>query len=244
MRNLMMVVQYDGTDFAGWQIQPGKATIQGLLTECLTRIEGQHVCVHGSGRTDAGVHALGQVANFRMNKLIEVDTLRLALNANLPPTIRVIRLAEVDASFQARGSARTKTYRYQVYQGVVLSPFIHRYVWHAPFPIDVPRMQQAAPSIEGEHDFGSFSTGSSRQGIAIREIYTAEFQSDAELLIFTITGNGFLRYMVRRLMSGLYAIGRGRLSLETFADLLARPRENNLVPPLPAKGLTLVKVDY
>lgn len=240
----MMVVQYDGTDFAGWQIQPGKTTIQGLLTDGLSRIEGQHVCVHGSGRTDAGVHALGQVANLRMGRPMALDRLLVALNANLPPSVRVTRLEEVDDSFHARRSALAKAYRYQILLARVASPFLSRYVWHAPYPVDLSSMQETAQLISGEHDFGSFCTGSGPPGSAVRTIFSAACRIEGELLLFEISGNGFLRYMVRRLMSGIYAVGRGRLSRPDFEDLLSHPRENNVVPPLPARGLTLVKVDY
>lgn len=244
MKNFRMLVQYDGTDFAGWQIQPGKPTIQGLLSDCLTRMEGHPVRVHGSGRTDAGAHALGQVASFRLSREFTSTLLRKAINAQLPPSIRVMQIEEAEPGFHALRGARSKTYRYQIYLGAVISPFLHRFVWHAPYSIDPLELQPATRLLLGVHDFGSFCSGQTVKGRTVRAIYASECAREDDLLSFTITGDGFLRYMVRRLTSGLYSVGRKRLELASFADLLEHPRENSLVPPLPAKGLTLVKVDY
>ncbi|MBI4468615.1 MAG: tRNA pseudouridine(38-40) synthase TruA [Acidobacteria bacterium] len=244
MRNLKMVVQYDGTDFAGWQIQPGRPTIQGRLTEVLGRIDGGPVTIDGSGRTDAGVHALGQVASSHTDKPMALDELQRALNGHLPAAIRVMQLEEVEERFHARRNARLKHYRYQIFLGAVVSPFIHRYVWHSPRPLDLAGMNEGARLLTGEHDFASFACGAERAGSTIRRIESAHWSVEGELVSFTIAGDGFLRSMVRRLSSGLYALGRGKLELRDFADLLDRPRPNNLTPSLPARGLTLMKVDY
>src|SRR5580765_5072258 len=155
MRNLKLVLAYDGTEFSGWQVQPEAATIQGTLASAIGRVTGEKVLPQGSGRTDAGVHALGQVASFVTQSPIPAENLVVALNDILPAAIRVLEASEAPAEFHARKSARAKTYRYRMYRGAICPPFLARYVWHYPYPLDEDSMAAAAPLIEGEHDFTS-----------------------------------------------------------------------------------------
>ncbi len=244
MRSFKILVQYDGTDFRGWQVQTGLPTVQGVLSDVLTRIEGQPVSIHGSGRTDVGVHALGQVASFRANKNISCQALQSALNSNLPPTIRVCDVQIVDDSFHARRSALRKIYHYRIFLGEVVSPFLYRFVWHAPFSVDLARSTQAALILIGDHDFLSFCSRPVRGQSTIRRMYELNCRLEGDLLTFEMIADGFLRQMARRIAGVLYRIGRGEMEIDSLEDLLAHPRANSQTPPLPARGLTLIKVDY
>jgi len=153
MRNLKLTLAYDGTDFAGWQIQPEASTVQGTLSSAIGRITGEKVMPQGSGRTDAGVHALGQIATVQIECVIPAANFVIALNDILPASIRVLAAEEVAADFHSRKSARAKTYRYRIYREAICPPFLARYVWHYPYPLDEGAMREAAPLVEGEHDF-------------------------------------------------------------------------------------------
>jgi tRNA pseudouridine38-40 synthase len=157
VRNLKLILSYDGSEFAGWQVQPGAATVQGTLASAIGRVTGEKVLAQGSGRTDAGVHALEQVVTFVTESPVPAANFVKALNDVLPPSVRVLEVAEVAADFHARKSARAKTYRYRIYRAAICPPFLARYVWHYPFPLDEPAMMRAAGSVEGEHDFTSFA---------------------------------------------------------------------------------------
>src|SRR6266478_2684665 len=157
MRNLKLILSYDGSDFAGWQVQPGAATVQGTLASAIGRVTGEKVLPQGSGRTDAGVHALAQVASVQTESVIPAENLLVALNDILPPAIRVLEATEVPAEFHPRKSATAKSYRYRIYREAVCPPFLAHYVWHYPYPLDENAMQEAAPLIEGEHDFTAFA---------------------------------------------------------------------------------------
>src|SRR5215472_7870430 len=157
MRNLKLVMAYDGTDFCGWQIQPDASSIQGTLASAIGRITGEKALPQGSGRTDAGVHALAQVATFQTESVIPAANLVIALNDVLPVSIRVLEVSEMPEDFHARKSVKAKTYRYQIYRRAICPPFLARYVWHYPYPLDMAAMEQAAPLVTGEHDFTSFA---------------------------------------------------------------------------------------
>jgi tRNA pseudouridine38-40 synthase len=244
MRNVKISLEYDGTDFHGWQIQPGRRTIQGLLTDILSRLDHRPVTVHGASRTDAGVHACGQVASFFFHReMTERDLLR-ALNANLPPDVRVRELAFVSPNFHARYHALRKTYRYRIYCGSVVSPFLYRYVYPLIFPVEVEPMEQAARVLLGEHDFSAFSTRERRGKSPIRRVLSVRLWRQGDMLTFEITANGFLRYMVRTIMGTLCEIGRGRRSVDEMARILEGRDRRRAGPTLPARGLTLMKVDY
>src|SRR5260370_23227311 len=219
MRYFKLTIAYDGTDFHGWQIQANKPRLQGEIVGVLRRLTEENVTLHAAGRTDAGVHALGQVGSFRTQAQLSAQEFQRALNALLPPAIRIARAEEVGPDFNARWSARGKIYRYRLYRGKVVPPMIWRYVLHYPFPLDEDAMRDAAARFVGTHDFASFaaSTGSAeedKESSTEREIYSTELQrtADNEELVFTVCGRSFLRYMVRKMVGTLLDVGRGKLT--------------------------------
>jgi tRNA pseudouridine38-40 synthase len=251
MRYLKLTIAYDGTDFHGWQIQSGKPTVQGEIVSILRRLTQENIAIHGSGRTDAGVHALGQVASFRTQTALTTTELQRALNALLPPTIRIIGADETGPDFNARWSARAKTYRYRLYRGKVVPPMIWRYVLHYPFPLDEDAMRDAAARFAGTHDFASFaaSTGSEeddKERSTEREIYSTELArtSDDEELVFTVKGRSFLRYMVRKMVGTLLDIGRGKLTPDDIERLYEIKDRSKSGPTVPPQGLVMVEVQH
>jgi len=238
-RRIRITLAYDGTDFHGWQVQPGLPTIQGTLEEIIGGMEGKPVHVAGSGRTDAGVHALAQVAAFTIENPIPPDNLRRAVNRLLPPAIRVLSAEEAHGDFHPRFDAIAKTYRYTFYRAEVCPPFEWRYVQHHPYPLDEARMMAASRVFEGEHDFTAFAASDDRHGEGksmVRTIFTSELVRSGERLVFTVRGSGFLKHMVRNLAGTLLDIGRGNIGGATL------PVRSG--PSAPAKGLTLVSVEY
>jgi tRNA pseudouridine38-40 synthase len=251
MRYLKLTIAYDGTDFHGWQIQTGKPTIQGEIVAILRRLTQENIAIHGAGRTDAGVHALGQVASFRTQTALSTGELQRALNALLPQTIRIMAVEETGPDFNARWSARAKTYRYRLYRGKVVPPTIFRYVLHYPFPLDEDKMRDAAARFVGSHDFAAFaaSTGSEdndKERSTVREIYATELvrSADNEELVFTIRGRSFLRYMVRKMVGTLLDVGRGRLAPEDVDRLYELKDRSKAGPTVPAQGLCMVSVEH
>ena len=251
MRNIKLTLAYDGTDFHGWQVQPGRPTIQGAVADVLRRITQEKVMLHGAGRTDAGVHALGQVAHFTTPSGLSAGEFQRALNALLPPAIRIVAAEEVGPDFHARWQALAKTYRYCIYRGRVVPPTEWRYVLHYPFPLDANAMREACALYVGEHDFASFaaSTGSEeddRQRTTGREILSAGLSetSGGEELHFTVRGKSFLRYMVRKMVGTLLDVGRGKLRPSDIAQLYELRDRSKSGPTLPAQGLWLVSVEY
>jgi len=251
MRHFKLTIAYDGTDFHGWQIQADKPTVQGEIVNVLRRITQEEIHLHGSGRTDAGVHALGQVGSFKTQSALSAGELQRALNAILPPTIRIMNAEEVGPDFNARWSARAKIYRYRIYRGKVVPPSEWRYVLHYPFPLDEEKMAAAAARFVGMHDFASFaaSTGSEeddKERSTEREIYSAELtrSSDNEELIFNVRGRSFLRYMVRKMVGTLLDVGRGRLQAEDIERLFVLRDRSKSGPTVPPQGLCMVKVEH
>lgn len=251
MRYFKLTIAYDGTDFHGWQIQAGKPTIQGEIAGVLERLTGERIQLHGSGRTDAGVHALGQVASFRSHSALAPAEFQRALNALLPPAIRIVAAEEVGPDFNARWSALGKTYRYRLYRGKVVPPFLWRYVLHYPFPLEEDRMREAAAHFVGLHDFSSFaaSTGSEdddRERTREREIFSAELvrTPDQEELVFTVSGRSFLRYMVRKMVGTLLDVGRGRLTPDDILRLYELKDRSKSGPTAPPQGLVMVEVRH
>ena len=250
MRYFKLTIAYDGTDFHGWQIQANKSTIQGEIVNVLRRITQENVQLHGAGRTDAGVHALGQVASFRTQSALSAGEFQRALNALLPPTVRILAAEEVGPDFNARWSARGKIYRYRLYRGKVVPPMLWRYVLHYPFPLDENAMRDAAARFVGMHDFASFaaSTGSEeddKERSTEREIFSTELvrSPDGEELIFTVRGRSFLRYMVRKIVGTLLDVGRGKLQpidVDRLYELKDRSKSGPTVPP---QGLCMVSVE-
>jgi tRNA pseudouridine38-40 synthase len=251
MRYLKLTIAYDGTDFHGWQIQSGKPTIQGAIVAILRRLTQENIAIHGAGRTDAGVHALGQVASFRTQTALSTLELQRALNALLPQTIRIMAVEETGPDFNARWSARAKTYRYRFYRGKVVPPMIWRYVLHYPFPLDEDKMRDAAERFVGSHDFAAFagSTGSEdddKERSTVREIYATELvrSADNKELLFTVRGRSFLRYMVRKMVGTLLDVGRGRLAPEDVDKLYELRDRSKSGPTVPAQGLCMVSVEH
>jgi tRNA pseudouridine38-40 synthase len=257
VHNIKLTLAYDGTEFSGWQIQPGQSTIQGALTDVLERLAQCRLLVQGAGRTDAGVHASGQVANFKTQSSMTAGDFQRSFNALLPASIRVVAAEEVGPDFHARWSALAKTYRYRIFRGRVVPPFLWRYVQHDPFPLDFDAMAEAAKRFEGEHDFTSFaaSTGSEEddhERITTRTIYRSEFlrstcqdpAAGAEEWVYVVRGKSFLRYMVRKMTGTLVDVGRGKLKPEDISDLFALRDRSKSGPTMPPHGLCLAEVEY
>ncbi len=242
--NYRITLAYDGTDYHGWQIQAGKPTIQGVLSQVLARFEGAPVVVHGAGRTDAGVHAEGQVVSFRLTREWEGTALRRALNGNLPPEIRVLEAAPAEDSFHARFDARSKTYRYRIFTAEVMDPFLVRYAYHYPYPLDQERLRADGQAFVGTHDFSAFTVAACETKTRVRRLSDFRLEVAGPLLSFYFTGDGFLRYMVRTMISSLLEANRGRLRAGSIAELIASRDRAQIGSPAPARGLTLVKVEY
>ena len=244
MRTLKITLAYDGSRFVGWQRQAAGESIQGLLEDALARFEGAPVTIHGAGRTDAGVHALGQVASARVTFAHEASMLTRALNAHLPPDIRVVSVADVDEAFHARFSAKAKTYRYQIRNTPVAEPFDRAFVWHLPEPLAIESMAAAAASLVGTHDFAAFRSAGSDVVSSVRTVTRSEWRQHAGLLTYEISGNGFLRHMVRAIVGTLVEIGRGWRPPADIPALLAVGTRAHAGATAPPHGLFFVSVDY
>ena len=257
MRNIKLTLAYDGTDFHGWQAQPGQPTIQGTLTDVAEKLTQRRLTIHAAGRTDAGVHATGQVAHFKTQSALTAGEFQRAFNALLPPSIRVAGAEEVGPDFHSRWSALAKVYRYRIFRRRVVPPFLWRYVQHDPYALDFEAMAEAARRFEGEHDFTSFaaSTGSEdddRERTTTRVIYQSEFarvvsdqdEMAAEEWVYRVRGRSFLRYMVRKIVGTLVEVGRGRLTPEDVPKLFEMRDRSKSGPTMPPRGLCLVSVEY
>src|ERR1700730_77554 len=251
MRYFKLTIAYDGTDFHGSQTQSPKPTIQGEIVNVLRRITQENVQLHAAGRTDAGVHAFGQVGSFRTQSALSAGEFQRALNALLPPTIRIAAAEEVGPDFNARWSARGKTYRYRLYRGRVVPPMLWRYVLHYPFPLDEDAMRDASARFVGLHDFASFaaSTGSEeddKERSTEREIFATDSArpTDGEELVFTVCGRSFLRYMVRKMVGTLLDVGRGKLKPDDIDRLYELKDRSKSGPTVPPQGLCMVSVEH
>jgi tRNA pseudouridine38-40 synthase len=248
--NFRLLLQYDGTDFHGWQIQDGQRTVQGELTRVLSLLDGREVAVHGSGRTDAGVHAEGQVASVQLQREITPSKLRNAINGNLAADVRVLFAAQAAEDFHARYSARSKTYVYRVIHGQAVSPFWSRYALHEARSLDLDRMRECAKNFLGEHDWTAFSAAQADVDSRVRTVTRCDIDSGwnargrAHLLEVTVTANGFLRYMVRSIVGTLLGVARGEIEDETVVRAISEGDRNLAGPTAPAHGLTLKSVHY
>ena|ERR1700686_2240483 len=248
--NFKLLLQYDGTDFHGWQTQDGLRTVQGELMRVLSLLDDREVLIHGSGRTDAGVHAEGQVASFQLQREITPQKLRNAINGNLARDVRVL-FAEIAAEdFHARYSAVSKTYVYRLVHGPVVSPFWMRFAHQEARPLDLQRTRECARLFIGEHDWTGFSAAQTDADSRLRTIKQFDISDGwdgrglCHLIEFTITANGFLRYMVRSIVGTLLAVGRGEIATETVARAIREGDRNLAGPTAPACGLTLQRVQY
>lgn len=251
MRNIKLTIAYDGADFHGWQYQPGLATIQGAINEVLRKITQEKITINGASRTDSGVHACGQVAHFKTRSGLSAGEFLRALNALLPPAIRVMAAEEVGMDFHARWFSQAKTYRYRIWVGRVLPPFEYRRVLHYPWPLDEVAMSHAARCFEGEHDFTSFaaSTGSEdddHDRETNRVIYASEIVRDQarEEIYYLVRGRSFLRYMVRKMVGTLIEVGKGNLTPEDIQMIFELRDRSRSGPTIPPEGLYLVSVEY
>ena len=266
-----LTLAYDGTGFSGWQVQPGEPTIQGELQAALGRVTGESLLPQGSGRTDAGVHALGQVASFDLQARIPPDNLRLALNRTLPQSIRILQAETMPATFHARHSAVAKTYEYRIFRGNICPPFLARFVHVCPWPMDVKALQMSAQLFVGEHDFASFAatdpdlnsrthrpsseidrdatalSAAAARG-AVRTIFASDWEErhseSGDLLIYRVRGNGFLHHMVRNLVGTMLDVGRGHRLLAEVPSIIAARSRAAAGPTAPPQGLFLYSVEY
>ncbi|HUZ97313.1 MAG TPA: tRNA pseudouridine(38-40) synthase TruA [Edaphobacter sp.] len=259
MPNWKAILSYDGTPYHGWQIQPSLPTVQRTLAQAIHQITGETVLPQGSGRTDAGVHALAQVASFSLQSTIPPANFHRALNHALPPSIRVLSIDHAPPSFHARHSAIGKTYEYRIHPtGSICSPMLAPYVWPCPIPLDFEQLQQAAASILGTHDFTSFaaadpdlttrttepSTDLPQHTTAIRTIRNSHWRQQEGIFIYRVAGTGFLHHMVRNLVGTFAEAGTGRISAHAIPEILAARNRSAAGPTAPAAGLFLVEVEY
>lgn len=253
-----LVLEYDGTDFHGWQVQPDRATIQGTLADAIERITGERVLPQGSGRTDAGVHALGQVASFALAAAIPAANFHRALNRALPASIRILEAVSVSPDFHARHMAAGKRYEYRIFRGEICPPWLSRYVYALNWPLDAGAMREAAAVVVGEHDFASFAASDpdlarrsevgegDAEGIStVRTIFSSSWDcADPDLLVYRVHGSGFLHHMVRNLVGTFLDVGRGHLAVSDVKRVLEARSRTAAGATAPARGLWLVSVDY
>ena len=241
--NYKITLAYDGKNYEGWQMQREKPTIQFALTQAASKIEGAPVTIHAAGRTDAGVHAEGQVVSFHLTRKWEPGNLRNALNGNLPFDIRVMEAIPTAEEFHARFSAHTKTYRYQIYNSEVWHPLLEPMTWHYRYAINPERLQHEAQALIGTHDFSAFTVSSCMTKTHIRTITNLEIKFDGALIQLFFKGRGFLRYQVRTMVAALLEINRGRIQL-SMKELIESQQRSLIRGTAPAKGLTLMSVEY
>ncbi len=245
MRKIKLLIEYDGTQYHGWQVQPNALTIQEVVQDKIKIMTRHPVHLIASGRTDAGVHALGQVACFATSTRIPVEGFRDGLNSLLPPDITILSAEEAGPNFHPQFMAKRKTYLYRVLNCDPPSAVYRNFAWHIPFPLDLPTMQEAALALIGVHDFSSFQASDTDATNAVREVFRSEWRAEkGNFLSFTIEGNGFLRYMVRNIVGTLLDVGKGRTSGEEFRRILAACDRRQAGQTAPPQGLFLVKVSY
>ncbi|BDC52405.1 tRNA pseudouridine synthase A [Bryobacterales bacterium F-183] len=246
-RRIRVQVAYDGTAYHGWQTQPGLPTVQQTIEEVLSGIEGKPVQLAGSGRTDAGVHAIGQVAAFTLENPIPCMNLRKAINRLLPEDIRIMTVEEVEADFHPRFDAVAKTYEYKIWRSEICPPMQRRWVHHHPYPLDEGALIAAASVLEGEHDFTAFAAADDRDekgGSKVRTIFSSEAWREGELLVYRVRGSGFLKHMVRNIVGALLQVGCGNASREELRHRLTPGCGIRPGPRAPARGLCLISVEY
>jgi len=243
---LKLVVEYEGTAYQGWQLQPGGPTIQQVLERALATVLREPVRVRGAGRTDAGVHACGQVAAVRVSRVPEdLDRLRKSLNALTPEDVAVREIALVDDGFNPRRDARSRIYEYRIWNAPAPSPFWRRWAWQVPLPLDVDAMDAAARTLEGEHDFAAFR-GADAEPVrsTVRRVLESRVRIDGPLLIYRVEANAFLKHMVRNVVGTLVEVGRGERTAAAISELLVGRDRTQAGATAPAHGLVLSAVRY
>ncbi|MCD6518286.1 MAG: tRNA pseudouridine(38-40) synthase TruA [Candidatus Aminicenantes bacterium] len=242
VKNFKITVCYDGTDYHGWQIQPRKKTIQGVIEDALYLFKSKRIKLIGAGRTDAGVHAAAQVAHFKADLHYSENELLRALNGNLPPDIRILKVEISDKEFHARKQAKSKIYQYRIYNAPDITPFETRYALYHPAPLDIRKMQEAASLFIRKDDFTSFSSNRLRH--PIKNVTRSEIKKQGKMILYTVEADGFLMYMARTMAGALLAAGRGKISLDRIDQLFKEKKRSPLTPTAPARGLCLLKVSY
>ncbi|MCH4106206.1 MAG: tRNA pseudouridine(38-40) synthase TruA [Pseudoramibacter sp.] len=244
MKNIALVIAYRGGAFAGWQIQKNAQTVEGNLKKAIREVTGEDVVVYGAGRTDAGVHARGQRANFKTASAIPADRFAFALNAHLPEAVRVMQSFEVPMAFHSRYDAKGKCYTYRVYRGRIADPLMADYSWQYGYALDVDKIRKAARAVIGTHDFKSFQAAGSSAKTSVRRVDRIEVKESGPMLILHYYGNGFLYNMVRILTGTLLAIGSGKLPEDSMPAIIAAKSRKAAGVTAPAKGLELTRVYY
>jgi tRNA pseudouridine38-40 synthase len=244
IRNVKLVIAYDGSEFMGWQIQPNVRTLQETMENALGEILGHPTRIFASGRTDAGVHALGQVINFHTNSPVPIEGLIRGLNSILPGDVSVRCAEDVDLDFHAQFKAKKKSYVYIIDTHEVRSPFLARYVLHEKYPLNIPAMSESAKYLLGEHDFASFLAAGSSVKTTVRTITISEVITHGKKVLFLIQGSGFLRYMVRNIVGTLLLVGRGKMAPEEMKQIIALKDRRYAGPTSPPQGLYLIGVEY
>ena len=245
IRTIKLTIEYDGTRYLGWQVQPEGSTLQGVLEEKLCSLTGEKIDLLGSGRTDAGVHALGQVAHFETKSQLDAQTIQRALNSLLPSDIVIQKVEEVNEGFHARKQSKSKTYEYRILNRNIRSAFHWGYAWHIPQRLNIREMNKATRSLMGEHDFSSFQSVGSPKKTAVRKVTRAEWKRSRDsLLRFEIEANGFLKQMVRAIVGTLVEVGKRKITLEQFQEILDSRDRKKAGPTAPAHGLFLKEVKY
>lgn len=245
MRNIKLVIEYDGKEFNGWQKQPTKLNIQGEIERAIKQITGEEVDLTASGRTDAGVHALGQVANFKTNSNIPIEKIPIALNSNLKKSIVIKSAEEVEERFHSRLNCKRKTYRYIINNSKYGTAIYRNLETHIPMKLDIQKMQEAVKYFEGEHDFKAFKASGTSSKSSVRTIYKAEvIEAGNERIYIELTGNGFLYNMVRIISGTLVEVGLGKIEPNEIKTIIDSQKRENAGKTLPPQGLYLIKVEY
>ena len=244
MRNIKLTIEYDGKDFGGWQKQPSKLNIQGEIERTIENITGEKVDLIASGRTDAGVHAIGQVANFKTNSTMEIEKFPIAINSQVKNSIRIQNAEEVDERFHSRFNCKRKTYRYVIDNSKYGTAIYRNLTYHMPIKLDVEKMKKAIKYFEGEHDFKAFKSSGTSSKSSVRTIYSANLITEGSNIAIDLTGNGFLYNMVRIIAGTLVDVGLGKIAPEEIQNIIESKDRTKAGKTLPPQGLMLLKVDY
>jgi tRNA pseudouridine38-40 synthase len=244
MRQIKLIIEYDGTNYSGWQVQPNGVTIQQVLEEALAKLLGEQVRLRSSGRTDAGVHARGMVAAFRTEKLLPLQAFSHGVNTLIPPDIAVKSAEEVDPGFDPRNDAVSKHYRYMILPAPVRSPLSRLSAWHFRRPLDLDRMREAGAHFVGEHDFCAFRGYNCSARTTVRTIFSLEVRREEDFIVIDVVGSGFLKNMIRIIVGTLVEVGEGKLSPDDVPAILAGGKRPDAGATAPAQGLCLIEVTY